>query len=339
MCFTQHDTPPFAHRTEHSDPTLKPTPFPCIKQNQNAAPRLDSSLCWRTFLYFLFPGLPWTSRAEGWFFISWPLWLFISSGKTSGLTELLWLLKTTRCACHLGEGDPGETGCYWGSGLFPPMPSAQASWTPEQTSTRPSSSALSLWFNQGEGIWGMLAFLLLIIPLVRKWQERGRLITESLLPQLQWESGPAQRCCQPAMEQLPWEARRGQGLLRGVQSNRAEASQLGPARATAIPLRRGQGPRASFSPHPIPHLLISPPHPKATLHPRHLLRSLAADCYELCALWFLMRSADGSPSTSSGGLFPSPSPLPRAPGRGAILATCGAVGQPLSRDSKLLLPL
>lgn len=33
---------------------------------------------------------------------------FINSGKTRGVTELLYVM--TGCACHLGKGDPGETG-------------------------------------------------------------------------------------------------------------------------------------------------------------------------------------------------------------------------------------
>ena len=228
------------------------------------------------------------------------------------------------CLSSGGRGPWGD-GVTGGSGLFSPVASALASRTPEQTSTRLSSSALSLWFNQGEGIWGMFAFLLLIIPLVRKWQERGRLITESLFHNYSGNQGLPGDTANPLQNSCPGGARKGQGLLRRVQSNRAKVSRPGPPGATAIPLHTGEGPWASASPHPILHLFTSPLTPKPFFTPRHLLHGLAADRYELCALWFLMRSANGSTSTSSGGLFPSSSPLHWASGRGAILETYGTV--------------
>ena len=117
----------------------------------------------------------------------------------------------------------------------------------------------------------------------------------------------------------------GPRLAAGGTEQQSQSKPAGPTRGhrDPTPHRRGTTSISLAPSHsPLVHLT---PHPKPFSTHQDLLRGLAADRYELCALWFLMRSADGSTSTSSGGLFPSPSPLHRAPGRGAILATYGIV--------------
>ena len=171
----------------------------------------------RTFLYFLFPGLPWTSEAEGWFFISWPLYLS-TQVKLAALQRYSDRWRQQGVPVIWRKGTLGRQGVTGGSGLFPPVPSALASRTPEQTSTRLSSSALSLWFNQGEGIWGMFAFLLLIIPLVRKWQERGRLITESLFHNYSGNRGLPGVAANPLQNSCPGGQGRAKACCGGYRA-------------------------------------------------------------------------------------------------------------------------
>lgn len=108
----------------------------------------------------------------------------------------------------------------------------------------------------------------------------------------------------------------GPRLAAGGTEQQSQSKPAGPTRGhhDPTPHRRGTTSISLAPSHsPLVHLT---PHPKPFSTPRDLLRGLAADRYELCALWFLIRSADGSTSTSSGGVISLALPTSPSPWQG-----------------------
>lgn len=176
------DIPQLANVPEHFNPTLKSPLFLCIKENQNGGPLLNSSVCCCKH-FRVFSSLDFQGRR----LIFIPPILFNNSGKTSGITKLLWQVKTTGYAYHLGKGDPGETGVLWFE-ILPIPTSASALESESQSRHQHCSPALPTPCDLTK-VSGFVCLPPPNYPLGEKMRRKCRLITESFPPQLYWESG------------------------------------------------------------------------------------------------------------------------------------------------------
>lgn len=147
------DTPQFAYMPEHSNPILPSTLLQYIKENKNGSPPLNSSL--GSCKHFCF-SLAMDFQDKRLIFILWALLQFINPCRTSGITELLWLVKVTGCTCCLGKGAPGERGGERGSDIrglgYSQLPCHLLRRAEPQSNHNAAPQLCpTLWLKQGEG--------------------------------------------------------------------------------------------------------------------------------------------------------------------------------------------
>lgn len=123
---------------------------------------------------------------------------FINSFQSTGIPELLRLMKTTGCACDVGNGGPGETGALL---EILPIPTP-ATCTGRLNPRANVDTALQLCPTPCDltKVEGFVCLPPPNYPLGEKMRRKYRLITESFPPQLHWELGLPNPCRTPATE-------------------------------------------------------------------------------------------------------------------------------------------